>query len=71
MDPIESHIDPSAESFRTNLAHMERLVEQLKERRDKVRDGGGPRYVERHREQGKLPVRERIDKLLDLSLIHI
>ena len=65
MDPIESHIDPSAESFRTNLAHMERLVEQLKERRDKVRDGGGPRYVERHREQGKLPVRERIDKLLD------
>ena len=26
-----------------------------------VREGGGAKYVERHREQGKLPVRERID----------
>ena len=27
--------------------------------------GGGPKYLQRHREQGKLPVRERIDRLLD------
>ena len=27
--------------------------------------GGGPKYLERHREQGKLPVRERIEQLLD------
>ena len=27
--------------------------------------GGGPKYVARHREQGKLPVRERIERLLD------
>jgi acetyl-CoA carboxylase carboxyltransferase component len=30
-----------------------------------VRDGGGAKYIERHRAQGKLPVRERIDLLLD------
>ncbi len=30
-----------------------------------AREGGGPKYLERHREQGKLPVRERIDRLLD------
>jgi 3-methylcrotonyl-CoA carboxylase beta subunit len=65
MDPLESHIDPAAEGFRTNRARMERLVEELKTRRALVREGGGPRYLERHREQGKLPVRERIDKLLD------
>jgi 3-methylcrotonyl-CoA carboxylase beta subunit/propionyl-CoA carboxylase len=29
------------------------------------RQGGGPRYLERHRQQGKLPVRDRIDQLLD------
>ena len=29
------------------------------------RQGGGARYLERHRAQGKLPVRERIDRLLD------
>ena len=27
--------------------------------------GGGERYLQRHREQGKLPVRERISRLLD------
>ena len=30
-----------------------------------TRQGGGPKYLERHRDQGKLPVRERIDRLLD------
>jgi acetyl-CoA carboxylase carboxyltransferase component len=30
-----------------------------------VKEGGGEKYVQRHREQGKLPVRDRIDKLLD------
>ena len=30
--------------------------------------GGGPQYVERHRQQGKLPVRERIERLLDPGL---
>jgi acetyl-CoA carboxylase carboxyltransferase component len=65
MDPIESHIDPAADAFRANRERMERLVAELNQRRTLARDGGGPRYVERHREQGKLPVRERIDKLLD------
>src|SRR5262249_1241998 len=30
-----------------------------------ARDGGGPKYLERHRAQGKLPVRDRIARLLD------
>ena len=38
---------------------------ELRERTAAVRQGGGEKYIERHREQGKLPVRERIDKLLD------
>jgi acetyl-CoA carboxylase carboxyltransferase component len=44
---------------------MTALVAELRERAARVRDGGGSRYLERHREQGKLPVRERIDRLLD------
>ena len=32
---------------------------------DGARRAGGAKYLERHREQGKLPVRERIDRLLD------
>src|ERR1043165_356249 len=38
---------------------------QLRERPAQAREGGGARYLQRHREQGKLPVRERIDLLLD------
>ena len=44
---------------------MTALVEQLRERTAHGREGGGAKYVERHRAQGKLPVRERIDGLLD------
>ena len=65
MDVIESHVDTSSETFRANQARMEQLVAELRDRRAVAREGGGPKYLERHREQGKLPVRERIDKLLD------
>ena len=44
---------------------MTRLVEELRERLASSRQGGGAQYIERHREQRKLPVRERIDRLLD------
>jgi acetyl-CoA carboxylase carboxyltransferase component len=44
---------------------MTALVNELRERTARVREGGGPAYLERHRQQGKLPVRERIDRLLD------
>jgi 3-methylcrotonyl-CoA carboxylase beta subunit/propionyl-CoA carboxylase len=65
MDPLESHIDPASDAFRANRARMEQLVGELKERQARIRLGGGERYLERHRAQGKLPVRERIEKLLD------
>lgn len=44
---------------------MDALVAQLRERVGQAREGGGERYLQRHRDQGKLPVRERIDRLLD------
>jgi 3-methylcrotonyl-CoA carboxylase beta subunit/propionyl-CoA carboxylase len=44
---------------------MTAAVAQLRDRLAEAREGGGPRYVQRHRDQGKLPVRERIDLLLD------
>src|SRR4029450_10457093 len=65
MDLIESHIDPASQQFRANEQRMASLVAELRARTDAVKEGGGPKYLQRHREQGKLPVRERIDKLLD------
>ena len=65
MDLIDSHVDTASEAFQANRVRMEALVAELAERRARAREGGGPKYLERHREQGKLPARERIDKLLD------
>jgi acetyl-CoA carboxylase carboxyltransferase component len=65
MDRFESHVQPSSEPFRTNDARMRALVAEYRDRLTRVRQGGGPRYLQRHREQGKLPARERIEKLLD------
>jgi acetyl-CoA carboxylase carboxyltransferase component len=67
MDILESHIDTTSDLFRTNASRMTTLVAELRERTATARQGGGPKYVERHRAQGKLPVRERIDRLLDES----
>jgi acetyl-CoA carboxylase carboxyltransferase component len=65
MDILESHVDTRSDLFRGNQERMTALVVELRERMAEVREGGGPRYLERHRQQGKLPVRERIDGLLD------
>ena len=65
MDKLPTHIDPASELFRGNAARMKALVDDLRARIGTARQGGGPKYLERQREQGKLPVRERIDKLLD------
>src|SRR5687767_9703408 len=65
MDVIETHIDPSSQRFQSNQERMSGLVAELRARTEAARQGGGPKYLERHRDQGKLPVRERIDKLLD------
>ena len=44
---------------------MERLVSDLRGRVERARQGGDERSIKRHREQGKLLVRERLERLLD------
>src|SRR5262245_36904952 len=44
---------------------METLVSHLRERQAQVARGGPPEAVDRHRARGKLPVRERLERLLD------
>ncbi len=65
MDVIDTRIQPDSEPFRANRARMEHLVAELRDHLAGARRGGGPRALQRHRDQGKLPVRERIERLLD------
>jgi 3-methylcrotonyl-CoA carboxylase beta subunit len=65
MDVVESQARTDTAEFRDNVARMTALVSDLRARLDAARAGGGPAAHARHREQGKLPVRERLDGLLD------
>jgi acetyl-CoA carboxylase carboxyltransferase component len=65
MDGLESQVNPNDPGFMANTAHHRALADELRERLAQVRQGGGEKYQERHAEQGKLFVRERINRLLD------
>lgn len=65
MQIIHSTINRRDESFERNAEHNRALAAELRERLAQVAQGGGEKYRKRHTEQGKLLVRERIDKLLD------
>ena len=65
MATLTSAIDPASETFRANAAIYDGLLKTLRERQAWSLAGGGERMVKSHRERGKIPVRERIDLLLD------
>src|SRR5436305_403465 len=65
MAVLTSQLDRDAEEFARRRGRMEELVAELRERTAQVARGGGEKATERHRSRGKLPARERIDRLLD------
>src|SRR3954463_8829293 len=65
MEPLDSHLDVNSSDFKQNRERIASLVEELEHRLAAARQGGGPKYVARHKEQGKVPPRERIAALLD------
>ena len=67
MGALESNINPSDPQFQANAAYHKALAQELRARLAKVREGGGAKYRERHESRGKLFVRERIERLLDVG----
>ena len=65
MDRLRSHVRTDSDDYRANHAAMSALVRELEQRRAAAREGGGTQATARHRAQGKLTARERIDRLLD------
>jgi acyl-CoA carboxylase subunit beta len=62
---LPTRVDPRSETYRVNYTAMAEQVKYLNEQLALARAGGGEKYVKRHRERGKLMVRERIELLLD------
>jgi acetyl-CoA carboxylase carboxyltransferase component len=68
MPVLRSRLDPASSETRANHDAMATLVADLRARQGALAAGGAggdERSIARHRERGKLPVRERIDRLVD------
>jgi acetyl-CoA carboxylase carboxyltransferase component len=65
MTALLSQLDTSSETYASNRDHQLEVLDRLDEQLELAIAGGGERYQQRHRDRGKLPVRERIELLLD------
>jgi acetyl-CoA carboxylase carboxyltransferase component len=62
---LRTQLDVRSDTYEANRAAMLALLDEVRAVEATVLEGGGEKYVARHRERGKLLVRERIDLLLD------
>ncbi|QJY48262.1 acyl-CoA carboxylase subunit beta [Pseudonocardia broussonetiae] len=65
MGVLRSSLDTSSEGYRHNRENQLAVLAQLEEQLALAAAGGGERYTARHRDRGRLPVRERVELLLD------
>src|SRR5499427_110157 len=65
MAVLTSQLDREAEEFARRRERMDELVAKVRERTAQIAEGGGAKATERHRSRGKLPARERVDRLVD------
>jgi acetyl-CoA carboxylase carboxyltransferase component len=65
MENLSSSINTFSTEFKQNASHHRALADELKGRIALVHEGGGEKYRKRQESQGKLFVRERIERLLD------
>ncbi|NJC69167.1 acyl-CoA carboxylase subunit beta [Planosporangium thailandense] len=65
MPVLDSRLDPRSSSYEDNRAAMLQRLAELDTALRQAVQGGGDKYVERHRKRGKLLARERVELLLD------
>ncbi len=65
MQVLGTKVDPRSDEYRANRAAMLEKLEEFVQLLERAPQGGGEKYVQRHRERGKLLVRERIELLID------
>jgi acetyl-CoA carboxylase carboxyltransferase component len=65
MQVLPTKVDRSSEDFQANRTAMLDKLEEFERLLEQARQGGGQKYIDRHRARGKLLVRERIELLVD------
>ena len=62
---LASTLDTGSAEYQARRAAMLAMLDELDAEHAKALAGGGPKYVKRHRDRGKLTVRERVELLID------
>ncbi|HMV79540.1 MAG TPA: carboxyl transferase domain-containing protein [Leptospiraceae bacterium] len=62
---LASAVNTGSQDFTSNYEYNLSLAKEISHLSEKVRQGGGEKAVQKHKERGKLPARERIQKLID------
>ncbi|MDP7312022.1 MAG: carboxyl transferase domain-containing protein [Candidatus Thalassarchaeaceae archaeon] len=65
MDRLPTSVRSGDERFIANAEHNKALIAVLNGRLEAIQQGGGGKYVERHRSRGKMLPRERISAICD------
>jgi len=67
MAVLTTSVRPTDDRFAANRAGLQSLLEACDAQVELARQGGGTRYLERHRLRGRLTARERIELLIDVD----
>ena len=65
MPVLADHVDERSEAYQANRAHLLELIAEHDRQLALVNQGGGEKYIARHRQRGKLLCRERVELLVD------
>ena len=65
MAVLGTSVRPTDDRFVANRDGLRSLLVECDAQTELARQGGGPRYLERHRSRGRLTARERIELLID------
>ena len=65
MPVLQTAVDVRAPEYAENAARMRALVDDLRQRAERVREGGGAAAREKHLARGKLLPRDRVRALID------
>ena len=65
MSKLKSQIDARSDLFQNNAKFHRALLSDLKQKLDKIAQGGGEKALKKHTDRGKLFVRQRVNQLID------
>lgn len=65
MDRLSTRVNRADSEYLKRQEHNHSLITTLRERLNTASQGGGGKYVDRHRGRGKLLPRERIERIID------